>query len=301
MDNIFADEIKKYEISTDWRQQLAATELLQKTILAGLSETDFFEKTSFHGGTALRMLHNLDRFSLDLDFSLIKKDGKFKLNNYMLMVQESSKKYGCLFETYDNSKRERPIIIAEIRDLSIPRMANFKWADMKKHSKKIFTRIEVDSDPPEGSKNEEKETDFPSRSKIRSDTLPTLFAGKCHALLCRDYGDYIKGRDWYDFLWYVDKKVMPNYEYLSSGLNRNGKWKDQQIKVDRAWLENALKEKIQTLDMEKVKIDVMNLISDKKTDIVNLWDNQTLLDAVDTFHKNSIERNRQRSDESDYV
>jgi predicted nucleotidyltransferase component of viral defense system len=91
MQNMFAGEIEKYDISTEWRQQLAATELLQKTIVAGLSETDFFEKVSFHGGTALRLLHGLDRYSLDLDFSLMKKDEKFELNDYMRMVQGKSK------------------------------------------------------------------------------------------------------------------------------------------------------------------------------------------------------------------
>jgi hypothetical protein len=296
MQNIFAGEIEKYDLSYEWGQQLAATELLQKIILAGLSGTDFFDKASFHGGTALRILHGLDRYSLDLDFSLIKKDENFELNHYMCMVQEYSKQYGCLLETYDNSKRERPIIIAEIRDLSIPRMVNFEWADRKKHSKKIFVRIEIDSDPPEGGRNGEQEIEFPCHAKIRSDTLPSLFAGKCHALLCRNYGDYIKGRDWYDFLWYVDKKIAPNYEYLSSGLNKSGPWKGQEINVNRTWLENALQEKIRTLDMEKIKIDIRRFVSGEKVALVNSWDTKTLVDAVDAFHKHSIKRNRTRSD-----
>jgi predicted nucleotidyltransferase component of viral defense system len=283
MSNIFLDEIKKYSITTMGEEELAASELLQKIILAGLSETDFFTKASFHGGTALRIFHRLNRYSQDLDFSLIKNQGKFEWGRYLVHVRDRMKKYGCFLELYEKTGRDRPVVIAEVRDLSIGRMLDFEWATRIEHPKKIMVKLEMDTDPPGGSCSVNSPIGFPYACTVRVYDTPSLFAGKVHALLCRDYGEYVKGRDWYDFLWYVDKQTEPNYQYLSNALHRSGPWKGQNIKVNRTWLEKAIKEKITGLNIEGVKRDVIRFVHPAERDKVNAWDQDTFFRSLDHF------------------
>jgi hypothetical protein len=278
--NIFLNEIKNYNTRTEQYQELAASELLQKIILAGLSETGFFEKAVFHGGTALRILYGLHRFSQDLDFSLIRKNEKFIWKNYLEPVVKRMGDIGCSLELYDKSHRESSIVIAEIRDLSIGRMLNFDWSLRPEHPKKIMVKLELDSDPPSGGKTVQTKIKFPFQCKIRHNDLPTLFAGKTHALLCRDYGEYIKGRDWYDFLWYTKKGIEPNYSYLSDALNRHGPWNGQNIKVTQKWLIAALNNKIRTLDINAAKRDIVKFLDLNERENVNNWDRENFFDAI---------------------
>jgi predicted nucleotidyltransferase component of viral defense system len=283
MSNLFLDEIKKYDITTLSEEELAASELLQKIILAGLSETDFFTKALFHGGTALRIFHGLKRYSQDLDFSLIKDGGRFEWGRYLVHVRDRMKGYGCSLEIYEKTGRDRPVVIAEVRDLSIGRMLGFEWATRIEHPKKIMVKLEMDTDPPGGSCSVNSNIDFPYAGTVRLYDLPSLFAGKVHALLCRDYGEYVKGRDWYDFLWYVDKQTEPNYRYLSNALYRSGPWKGQDIEVNRIWLEKAVKGKIAGLDIEGVKRDVIRFVQPAERDGVNTWERNTFLRSLDCF------------------
>jgi predicted nucleotidyltransferase component of viral defense system len=289
MSNIFLDEIKKYSITTMGEEELAASELLQKIILAGLSETDFFTKASFHGGTALRIFHGLNRYSQDLDFSLIKNEGKFEWGRYLARVRDRMKEYGSSLELYEKTGRDHPVVIAEIRDISIGRMLDFEWATRIEHPKKIMVKLEMDTNPPGGSCSVNSNIGFPYACTVRLYDMPSLFAGKAHALLCRDYGEYVKGRDWYDFLWYVDKQTEPNYQYLSNALHRSGPWKGQNIKANRTWLEKAIKEKITGLNIEGVKRDVIRFVHPAERDKVNAWGQDTFLRSLDRFtqRKNS--------------
>jgi hypothetical protein len=148
-----------------------------------------------------------------------------------------------------------------------------------------MVKLELDTSPPEGSDSIEAGISFPYAATIRLYDMPSLFAGKAHALLCRDYGEYVKGRDWYDFLWYVDKKIEPNYRYLSDAINRSGPWKGQKIKATRIWFEKALREKIGSLNMEGVKRDVIRFVNPLERDMVNEWSRETFLTALDSFHE----------------
>jgi predicted nucleotidyltransferase component of viral defense system len=292
---IILEEIKKYDTSSDTYQELAASELLQKIILAGLSRTDFFDRAAFHGGTALRIFFNLDRFSQDLDFSLLDSDKNFTWSDYLIPIQKEMMNLGCNLEIYDKSNRNRSIVIAEIRDTAIGKILGFEWATRAEHPKKIMVKLELNSNPPDGSKTITKVLSFPYQCVIRLDDLSTLFAGKCHALLCRDYGEYIKGRDWYDFLWYTDKKIEPNYRYLSESLYKDGGWKGQKITVNQEWLEAALKEKIHRVDIDILKADVLRFVNNMSMERVNNWNRDTFLAAVDTFHKNHTKMNKQKA------
>jgi hypothetical protein len=278
--NIFLDEIKKYDLRSDKLQELAASELLQKIILAGLTETDFFEKAAFHGGTALRILYGLHRFSQDLDFSLIKKEEKFIWKDYLEKVIKRMGDIGCSLELYDKSNRENPIVIAEIRDLSIGKMLNFDWSSRPEHPKKIMVKLELDSDPPLGEKTTRTKLNFPFQCQIRHNDLSTLFAGKTHALLCRDYDEYTKGRDWYDLLWYAKKGVEPNYRYLSDALNKSGPWKGQNIKVTTKWFVAALNDKISALDISAARRDVIKFVYLNEQEDINNWNKETFFEAI---------------------
>jgi hypothetical protein len=266
--------------------ELIISEIMQKVILSGLSKTDFFDNASFQGGTSLRLFHGLRRFSKDLDFQILDRSKNFEWGNYLEEIIKESNKYGCNFEIYDKWKRNSSIILAEVRDLSMARNIGLDFANKGKASKKAVVRIELDHNPPYNANTEWKNLEFPQGAKIKINDISTLFAGKTHALLCRDNGEFVKGRDWFDFLWYVNNSVKPNFDYLSNGLDRSGPWKDKKIQVNGNILGDMLKNKIESLDIKRVKEDVIRfLIPEDRLLIEKHLSKEVLLLNVDKLVK----------------
>jgi predicted nucleotidyltransferase component of viral defense system len=298
--NTFADllseRLEKYQIDNIIDEKKATHEIMQELVLYSLSNTTFFANGLFQGGTSLRILFGIDRYSEDLDFSLIKPDKNFQWNPYLEQIREHMAHYGCTVEVQDRSKADNTVKKAFIKDSSIGQILNFSWAQRKNTPEKIRIKLEIDTNPPFGSKGIEKLLKFPFPHKVKSEDLPSLFAGKCHALLCREY---TKGRDWYDFLWYIKKNIEPNYRYLSNALNQNGPWEGQGIKVARAWLENTLKERINTIDIGVVKDDILNFVNAEKRKEMDRLEKVVFTSAVDTFHKNCLKRDREKSRDDD--
>jgi hypothetical protein len=297
--NIFLSEIAKYNYVGELRlQERAASELLQKVVLAGLSTTDFFERASFHGDTALRIFHNLLRYSQDLDFSLIDQNEKFQWTEYLRHVRQNSSRFGCELEIYDKSFRQSPVVTAEVRDLSIAGKIGFYWAVRKEHPKKIMVKLELDTNVPPGGGSIMRPLDFPVPSQIRVDDLPTLCAGKYAACLCRYLPDRVKGRDWFDFLWYMNEGIEPNYTHLSARLNAGGPWKGQNITVTRKWLEDAMRGQIESLDIDMVKDDIIRFVFPENLDMISRWTADTFFSAIDAFHRKCLRRDNRRPHEN---
>jgi hypothetical protein len=141
--------------------------------------------------------------------------------------------YGCTVEVQDRSKVDSTVKKAFVKDSSVGQILNFSWARRRNTPEKIRIKLEVDTNPPGGNTVIEKKLAFPFPHAVKTEDLPSLFVGKCGALLGRGY---IKGRDWYDFLWYVGMDIEPNYRYLTNMLNQNGPWEGNGIKTDRTWL-----------------------------------------------------------------
>jgi predicted nucleotidyltransferase component of viral defense system len=261
------ERLNKYNIDTKNEFKNELREITQELVIAGLSKTNFFQKAVFHGGTSLRLLHRVNRYSEDLDFTLEKKDEKFSWNPYLLNIQKFVNQFGCQLEVADKSRDTNTVKKAFVKDSSIEQMLNMSWIKRSGTPEKIKIKLEVDSNPPEYFNNKKKKYNYPINFDIKVQDLNSLFAGKCHALLCREYD---KGRDWFDLNWFVKNGVEPNYKYLDSMLDQSGPWKDLNIKSDKSWLSDNLNKKIIDLnyydinkDIKKFSIDKSNVELDK--------------------------------------
>ncbi|WP_428023783.1 nucleotidyl transferase AbiEii/AbiGii toxin family protein [Arcobacter sp.] len=272
--------LKKYDLTKDDPFE-ALREILQEIVLAALSDAGFFKHAVFYGGTALRILYNLPRFSEDLDFSLIKPDPSFDLSKYEKAVIDKLQTYG--FEAQIQTK---------IKDTSAVQSAFLKGNTLKHliainapddiiktfHSgKTLKIKFEVDTNPPINFNDEEKLHLLPSPFMIRTMTPSSLFAGKIHAILCRGWKTRPKGRDWYDLVWYVQSAYELDLFHLATRLTGGCKalesidenlpnsiegYSEENIK-------NLLQKRIETLDIELAKDDVKRFISDENE--LNIW------------------------------
>jgi hypothetical protein len=182
--------------------------------------------------------------------------------------------------SYDKSKVETPIQKMILKDNSIVKLLNLSF---RHHStQKLKIKLEIDSDPPAGARSELRFLDFPLAASVEVHDLSSSFAGKSHALLCRKY---VKGRDWYDFLWYVARETSLNFLYLSNALNQQGPFAGQEIEVTAAWYLKALEEKIRDIDWKKVAADVAPFLTDRDRKTLNLWGIPFFLDRLEKLEK----------------
>jgi hypothetical protein len=164
-----------------------------------------------------------------------------------------------------------------LKDQSIGKVLSFQFKRPRDIPLPIAVKLEVDSNPPLGSRFDQKYLDFPFPAAIIVQDLPSLFAGKCHALLCREY---IKGRDWYDFVWYVSRKTVINFGLLSNALDQVGPWKSQNIHVDNEWVASALAHKIREIDWGVARKDVQRFVWPSYLPSLELWNQEFFLDRL---------------------
>ena len=270
MDNLIINErLMQYTFNTVEQEEFALKEILQEVALYALSTTDFFSKALFQGGTALRILYHLPRFSEDLDFLLKAPDKHFKWNKYVDQMAKAFELFNIKPEIVDRSKASEPIQKLFLKDQSIGKIIHLKFHH---HSqRKLLIKFEIDTNPPKGSNSEIKYVDFPLDYSILTQDLPSNFSGKCHALLCRPY---IKGRDWFDFSWYVSKRVSINFKFLGAALEQSGPWAHQGLAIKKEWLVERLLEKIKGIDWKKVKVEVEKFINDEYQNSLSLWSSE---------------------------
>ncbi|MCK5084019.1 MAG: nucleotidyl transferase AbiEii/AbiGii toxin family protein [Candidatus Omnitrophica bacterium] len=280
---IIQQRLNFYQCQSAQEEEHALREITQEVALAALSRTEFFKHAVFHGGTSLRILYGLNRFSEDLDFMLRAPDLKFNLDMYLRGVVHEFEAYGYSIEIVDRSKAENPIKKAFLKDDSLGKVLQLGHILADKSMCKIRIKVEVDSNPPSGSGYENKFLDFPYVFSMTVQDLESLFAGKIHAFLCREY---TKGRDWYNFIWYAGSCALINFDFLAEALKQNGPWKGQQIKVDLEWCADALAKKIQQLDWDDAKRDVGRFIKPNELPSVELWGKELFLDRL----KNYVEK-----------
>ena len=267
MIDIIKKKLDSYKVSNPLEEENALKEIVQEIMLFALWRADFFEVAAFQGGTSLRILHGLNRFSEDIDFILIKPDAKFLWQPYLEQLAETCKEFGIEPEVLDKSHMDKNVRAALIKDNSIANQLNLSF--MNAHpGNKLTIKLEIDSNPPLGSDFERSYLDFPVDFEVYHQDVSSNFSLKTHALLCRPY---LKGRDWYDFNWYIAQGVTPNLLLLQNALKQYGSWKDQDIKVDREWLVKALGEKISTIDWKKAAVDVERFLKPVEQKSLKLW------------------------------
>lgn len=268
------DRLDSHSCRSTLEEEQALREITQEIVLAALGRTDIFRKAGFQGGTCLRIFHGLNRFSEDLDFALQTPDPDFALGPYLDAIAKELTAYGYGLEIDDRSKAERAVRMAFLKDDSIGKLLQLAYRPATGPSRKLRVKLEVDANPPAGASFDTRYLDFPFPSAICVFDLPSLFAGKVHALLCRDF---LKGRDWYDFIWYTARRTPPNYELLTSALTQQGPWQGQRLPVDRAWCLDQLRDRIQGTDWEQAREDVRRFVKPSELSSLDVWNREFFL------------------------
>ncbi len=261
MSGIFERMLSRYDLSTTDSKRNATYEVLQQVTLAGLYRGGFFEKAAFYGGTCLRIFHGLKRYSEDLDFSLLAPDPAFNIEIYFPAVVSEFKALGREVVISKKAKKNfGKVESAFLKDTTEVYNLTFQT------EKSLKIKIEVDINPPLGFSTEQRLLLQPYSFMTRCFTLPDLFAGKMHALLFRQWGQRVKGRDWYDFEWYVRNGVPLDFEHFRiRAKDFNG------IEINREEFTDMLVEKMMTTDINMVKKDVMPFLQQRSD--TTIWSN----------------------------
>lgn len=273
MNEAVNDMLEKYKITTVQEAENALKEVLQEIALLGLHRAHFFEKAAFYGGTALRILYGLPRFSEDLDFTLRKKEVHFSLEPYFSAIEKEIRSYGFQVEIATVHKSmitdiESAFIKAntKIHLLQIKNLHSF--GQLIQDQTKIQIKFEVDTDPITQFEVETKYLLAPTSFPIISLKKPDLFAGKIHALLFRKWKNRIKGRDFYDYVWYLKKNIPVRLAYLSEKSIQSGHIKLGDLN-SLSDLQNLLHKRFESIDFEKAKADIRPFIKD--TQEIEIW------------------------------
>src|SRR5688572_13033193 len=219
MIELLKQRLESYAVATPVEEEQAIKEIVQEVALYCLWRAGFFDVAAFHGGTSLRILHGLPRFSEDLDFLLIHPDRAFDWSRYLQQLTAGLTEFGL--------RMDKAVRKALLKDDSLAAQLNLKFYRGRAHPA-LKIKLQIDVNPPAGSGFERTFLHFPIDFSLLHQDLASNFALKIHALLCRAY---VKGRDWYDFNWYIKQKVSPNFPHLQAALRQTGPWKDQDIDV----------------------------------------------------------------------
>ncbi len=269
--NIFDQMLSRYEIRTDEDFYNASREIMQQVALAGLYRGGFFEKAAFYGGTCLRIFHKLERFSEDMDFSLLKPDSNFNLENYFGFIINEFKSLGKeVVINKKNKKTNTNIESAFLKeDTSIYDLQFSTDAQIK-------IKLEVDINPPPGFKTENKLLLLPFSFMTNCYQLPDLYAGKMHALLFRNWKNRVKGRDWYDFEWYVRNDIPLNFNHFCERTKQFNSLSGNSITKNE--FTELLLEKIKHTNMASIRNDVRPFIKEPRD--IEIWSVEYFLELV---------------------
>lgn len=274
MHSAIEDMLNKYPNKTVDDYKNALKEILQEIALLGLFRANFFDVAAFYGGTALRIFYGLDRFSEDIDFSLIKKTENFDITPYCDFMRDEMAAFGFEAEVtkkvkaVDSNiesafiKTDTLINLLKIEAITPPVPGIGK-------NELIKIKLEIDIKPPAGADYEVKYLLMPIPFHVRLYSAPSLFAGKIHAILCRDWkSGRVKGRDLYDFVWYLSRSIPVNMYHLEERLKQTGHLKKDD-KLTPQVTKQLLEDKFSFLNFEQAKMDVIPFIKDPRA--LNIW------------------------------
>lgn len=266
---IFNQMLSAYEQTTEQQKRNAIFEINQQVILAGLYHGRFFDLAAFYGGTCLRIFHGLQRFSEDMDFSLLASNENFDFTNYFQPIIDEFAMIGRKVEIKKKDKKNfGKVDSAFLKDNTDVYDVTFQT------EKSIKIKIEVDTQPPLKFNTEQKLLMLPESFMARCFTLPDLFAGKMHALVYRAWKNRVKGRDWYDFEWYIRHQIPLDFTHLAErAMQFNGE------DITRNLFFEKLKERLSSADINQVKADVLPFV--RNTRELDIWSNDYFLKLAD--------------------
>ena len=272
MNSVLQIMLSKYKIKNTIDETNAMKEIIQEIVLSGLSRGGFFDEAAFYGETALRIFYGLNRFSEDLDFALLKPNPNFDLSKYFSFIEKEVQAYGLNLTVSEKIKtKDSNITSAFLKgDTKEHILMFFPNENMQNTTslKNIKIKFEVDINPPAGAKYEIKYKLLPSPHQVRLYDESSLFAGKIHAILCRNWQYRTKGRDLYDYVFYISKNAKVNIELVKEKLiDSNVLSRDDEFTIDT--LKKLLNNKFEEIDYSDAKDDVIMFIEDK--DSLSLW------------------------------
>ncbi len=271
--------IKKYRASP-LKKKDVLREVLQQSALLGLARHQFFEHAAFYGGTALRILYGLDRFSEDLDFSLLKPNAQFNFKPFLEGLQREMYSLGFQVEA-KAKKKDSPILSAFVKSNTLKLLLTIEEEDAVPKGvhpeEKIAIKLEVDTNPPLGFEVETKLVLNPTPFHVLTYSLSDLFAGKMHAILCRSWKTRVKGRDWYDLIWFITQGVPVHLSHLSCRMQQS-KHLAHKEELTYQKLTNLLEEKIGKIDWGQAKNDVRAFLNDPK--VLDVWSESFFLELI---------------------
>ncbi len=280
MSDIFEQMLRQHTIAGENDRKNALYEVMQQVVLSGLYRGGFFKEAAFYGGTCLRIFHGLKRYSEDMDFSLLEKNPKFNFEAYFPSIIEEARLLGREVTITKKDKRNfGKVESAFLKDNTDVYNIAFQT------EKTLKIKIEVYTNPPLSFNTEQKLLLQPFSFSTRCFVLPDLYAGKMHALTFRAWRNRIKGRDWYDFEWYVRNRIPLDFDHLKIRTKEfNG------IDLTKEHFLELLKERLSSADINSVKSDVLPYIIDKRE--LDIWSNDYFLQLADmiVFDKTGNER-----------
>ena len=270
MNQFFENALKRYQINNATDKQNAVYEITQQVVLAGLHRGGFFDRAAFYGGTCLRLFHQLPRFSEDMDFSLLSPDGDFKFENYFQPIIDEFDSLGRKVEIKKKDKKTfGRVDSAFLKDNTDVYNIAFQT------EKVVKVKIEGDTQPPLLFATEQKPLTIPYTFMVRCFQLSDLYAGKMHALVFRNWKARVKGRDWYDFEWYVRWRVPLDFKHLQERIREfNG------VEMSPDEFKAVLKEQLSTTNIEDVKKDVRPFLRNDPHEL-DVWTNDYFVQLAD--------------------
>jgi len=278
--------LAKYEPKSVDDSVRALREIIQEVALLGLWRAKFFEHAAFYGGTALRILYGLDRFSEDLDFSLLAPSPDFNLARYMASLEEELQAFGFnvrveMVDKAVESAVQSAFLKANTRNELLVIEAGEELAGQVAAGQVLKVKIEVDTDPPPGFSTSTRYLLQPIPFAVRSYSLPDLFAGKMHAILFRKWKNRVKGRDWYDLIWYAANHPQLNLGHLEQRMRQTGHWSGE-LSLSPVAFSDLLLEAIDLLDVNQARKDVAPFVKDQQ--MLALWSHDFFSDVASLIH-----------------
>jgi len=266
--------LDRYRCKNNDERRDALKEIIQEISLVGLGRAGFFSHAAFYGGTAMRIFYGLERFSEDLDFSLDAPDPDFDLSAYLPFVHDELAAWGFDMNVELRIKsQESAVQSAFIKGGTLIHLINIASIQPPipgiPSNELLKIKLEIDTDPPQNACYEVKYGLSPIPYSVRLYDLPSLFAGKIHALLCRSWGNRVKGRDFFDYVWFLKQNIPVNSRHLEARLRQSGNWTEQ-ASLDLKHLLQMLCDRFSTIDFAQAKADIIPYIKD--TRVVDLWD-----------------------------
>lgn len=265
--------LQKYSPETGEEYVQALREILQEIALLGLSRAKFFEKAAFYGGTAMRIMYKLDRFSEDMDFSLLLPNKDFDLGAYENAVVRELKAYGFESEFRPKEKVEDSAIKsaflkANTKESLLAVEASPEIVQRTNRSQNLKIKVEIDTDPPPDFKTEVLQLYNPIPYSVKTYVQEDLFAGKMHAVLFREWRSRVKGRDWYDMLWFMRREIKLNLHYLEQRMRASGNWTGENGLTEKKFMSLCM-DKINNLNIESAKEDIEVFLHDPRS--IEAW------------------------------